>query len=92
MVVEHNYVLSLDEIKAVRFRCRKCHASTSFRLNETISFPVTCPGCKARLYDNTLDTGDTGLVESLPRVIKSLIELQKKEKAGFEMLLEMDVR
>jgi len=89
MVVEHNYVLSLDEIKAIRFRCPECRASTSFRLDESITFPTVCPGCGATLYDKTLDTGDGGLIHSLPRTIKDLLRLQERKKS-FEVLLEID--
>ena len=89
MVVEHHYVLSLDEIKAVRFRCSKCRTSLTCRVNETITFPPICPCCREMLYDSTLDRGDSGLVHALPRVLKDLLELQAKKK-GFEILLEID--
>lgn len=89
MVVEHSYVLSLDEIKAIRFRCPKCQASTSFQLDESITFPTVCPGCRATLYDKTLDIGHGGTIHALPRTIKGLLKLQEREKS-FEMLLEID--
>ena len=89
MVVEHSYVLSLDEIKAVRFRCPKCRTSMSCRMNETVTFPAVCLCCRETLYDNRLDAGDSGLVHSLPRVLKDLMELQGKKKT-FELLLEID--
>ena len=89
MVVEHSYLVSLDEITALRFRCPGCQASTSFRLNESITFPANCPGCKATLYDKTLDTGDYGEVHALPKVLKSLRDLQARKKS-FEMLLEIN--
>ena len=86
MVVEHNFVLSLDEIKAIRFRCRKCGACTSFKLNESVNFPVVCPGCRMTLYDTTLDTGDSGLLQAVVSVLKSLIE----EKKPYQLLLEIN--
>lgn len=96
MVVEHNYVLSLDEIKAVRFRCLHCRTSLSCRVNETITFPAVCPCCLKTLYDSALDTGDSGTIHALPRVLKDLLDLQAKkqkngkETTGFEILLEID--
>ena len=87
MVVEHRYVLSLDEIKAIRFRCAKCEAATSFRIDETVQFPIQCPGCKALLYDATMDTGDSGLLHSLPRIIKRLIS---RGSDTSEILLEIE--
>ena len=89
MVVEHIYVLSLDEIKAIRFRCPKCRASASFRLTETVNFPASCPECRSTLYNRALDTGDEGVVHSLPMALKAIMELQSKNKS-FEILLEID--
>ena len=87
MVVEHSHVLSLDEIKALRFRCKKCKAATSFRLNETINFPMTCPGCRETLHSEHIDGGDQDVLGGFPRVLKALMERQKERH--YEVLLEI---
>ena len=87
MMIEHRYVLSLDEIKALRFRCKKCHAATSFPLDESINFPPTCPNCRETLFDTLRDSGESALLQTLPRVLKGLV----KTKQSGEVLLEIDV-
>ena len=88
MVVEHCYVLSLDEIKALRFRCCNCGASTSFQMSQTVNFPVQCPGCREILYDSTLDRGDSGELHALPRILKQLIARRNQPS---EILLEVHI-
>lgn len=87
--MEYTCVFSLDEIKAIRFRCQKCRASTCFQLNESITFPAICSGCRTTLYDSTRDTGDGELLHAFPNVLKSLVGLQGRKKS-FEILLEID--
>jgi hypothetical protein len=45
MTREHRLVLSLDEIKAVRWHCPKCKAAITYALNESIRLPDQCPAC-----------------------------------------------
>jgi hypothetical protein len=44
MTFEHKIVVGLDDIKAVTFECRKCHARLTVS-PEKIQIPDGCPNC-----------------------------------------------
>jgi rubrerythrin len=47
MTREDRWIVSLDEIRAIRWDCPACQVMTAFALNQTIRRPVTCPICHA---------------------------------------------
>lgn len=49
MTREHRLILTLDEIHAVRWVCRKCHVAVSYRLDQSIQLPPKCPACQHEL-------------------------------------------
>lgn len=54
MTREDRLIVSLDEIRALRWTCTTCHLAMAFALDQPIRLPVTCPGCGADAVDPTL--------------------------------------
>jgi hypothetical protein len=46
MTIDDRTVLDLEDLKAVRFECKACGATTSFALNSWPRVPTSCPGCE----------------------------------------------
>jgi hypothetical protein len=45
MTQERRLVLSLDEIKVIRWECAACHTVVSYGLGQDIVAPERCPNC-----------------------------------------------
>lgn len=45
MTREDRWLVSLDEIRAIRWECGKCHLAMTFAIDQTVKFPEFCPGC-----------------------------------------------
>src|SRR4051812_37534104 len=45
MTRENRLILTLDDIRALRWTCGVCGASVSFALDRTIRLPRQCPAC-----------------------------------------------
>ena len=51
MTREHRSIVSLSEIRAVRWTCRNCQMATSFVLDRPVRFPEMCQ-CGAQGIDS----------------------------------------
>lgn len=45
MTRDHRLIVTLDEIRALRWTCGTCGASITFPLDRTIRWPDRCPAC-----------------------------------------------
>lgn len=88
MTFEHKLIVSLEEIKAIVFRCNECKASTCFVPDAFVSLPQNCPNGHVWRVESP-----TGQLRSVVGTfIVSVVELRKPiyEKLGFKIFLEFD--
>lgn len=51
MTREERWIVSLDEIRAIRWECPNCHVAMSYAMDETVKLPANCPSCNTDLLD-----------------------------------------
>ena len=84
MTREQRLILSLDEIRGVRWTCVACGTSTSFTLESVVRLPGECPSCNAVFRDRGLQPRDTSFevfVEALRdahRLARAVRDVQAK--------------
>ena len=90
MTREDRWIVSLDEIRAIRWECPKCHMAISYTLTETIRLAETCPSCGEKLLDTFVRPRDRAYGEFVA-TLKSIVPIQREPAAGrlwLEFLLE----
>jgi hypothetical protein len=70
MTREDRWIVSLDEIRALRWECPGCHVALSFALDQTIRLPSSCPSCGADALDPSHP--DARTAADFIRALKSL--------------------
>jgi hypothetical protein len=84
MTREDRWIVSLDEIRALRWECVACHVAIAFALDQTIRLPLTCPGCGA---DGIVSgSPDDRAAADFVRALKAV--LQAKTRLRLEFLGE----
>ena len=89
MTREDRWVVSLDEIQAIRWECRNCHAAVSIAINQTIKFPEACPVCT----QGGLDSNFVPAHKAYPAFVsalKSIIQDQQKENGAAPGILQLE--
>lgn len=87
MTIEHRLIVDLREVRALRVECTRCHAAVSFRLDESISVPMSCPGCRTAWIDAFRP--ETVVIDEVVSAIKTLLRLTT-EKPPCVLRLEVD--
>lgn len=88
MTSEHRIIVSLDEIKAVVFRCTRCNAELRMAPDNLESVPRECPKGHAFVSNPPPDFAGhlpLALITSIKRLKEPIYE-----HLGFKMLLEFD--
>lgn len=92
MTVEHRWVVSLLDIKAVALVCNQCEGRYTMPMSRHITLPLSCPLCNAEWL--VLPTAVTRRVCSPFRdftdALNALRIPQNHEEVGFRLLLEFD--
>jgi hypothetical protein len=91
MTREDRWIVSLDEIRALRWECPACSVALVFALNQTIRLPVACPSCNADMLDPNGPAQQAAA--DFVRALKTLI--QTSGRAGtlrLEFLTESPVK
>lgn len=73
MTREDRWIVSLDEIRAIRLECQQCHVALSYVLTETVRLPQTCPSCSTDLIDTFAKPAEKAygaFVESLKAIMR----------------------
>lgn len=70
MTREDRWIVSLDEVRALRWECPACHVALSFALDQTIRLPATCPSCHADAFE--LHTPEHAAATEFVRALKAL--------------------
>ena len=83
MTREDRWVMSLDEIAAIRWTCGACQVSVSFPLDQTIRLPRACPACGQDAGDPTQRPED----RAADQLVQALKRLLRDERRG-ELSLE----
>lgn len=86
MTREHRLVLSLDEIRAVRWQC-KCGSAVSFQLDQTIRLPQICPACDAPLASQASHSEYRAL-QAFVDALKGARRVSQSEQLGGTLQLE----
>jgi hypothetical protein len=86
MTREDRWIVSLDEIRAIRWECGKCHVALSFALNQTISLPGACPSCNADALDPSIQ--EHRAYGEFVKALKVVIEHQRSNNNPGTVRLE----
>jgi len=93
MTSEHLLVVEPSDIRSLRIVCRTCHAAVSFRLDETLSLPAECPGCRSMWWDQVVHTTGPTAFNELIRGLKNWLRTERELKTVFQVQFEFsDVR
>lgn len=86
MTREHRLILSLDEIHAVRWVCTQCHVALSYRLDESITLPSTCPSCQHPLGEGA--AADYHRLEAFVAALKPALRASQSKAIAATLQLE----
>jgi hypothetical protein len=87
MTREERWIVSLDEIRAIRWECPQCHLAMSYAMDETVKLPASCPSCHRDLLD-TFTRQDDHAYEAFVRALKVIRSQQQRSGAGGLLKLE----
>ena len=83
MVKETRITFSINDIKAVHFKCTNCNGEVTVKLKDPRNMPGECPLCQHRWVDN----------EDMPRkvwnVLRTAFKKETKETTAI-LLFEID--
>lgn len=79
MTREDRWIVSLDEIRAIRWECARCHAAITFALDQTINLTGNCPGCGADGLDVNYQP-DHRTFTNFIAALKGLIAYQRQQQ------------
>lgn len=74
MTVEDRYVIDIKELHTVRFDCKQCGTSISFRVAEWKTIPEDCPICRVTWHRGT-GTQEWQTLNALSRGLQSATEM-----------------
>lgn len=87
MTREERWIVSLDEIQAIRWECGNCHVAMSFQMNQSIKLPTDCPSCRARLVDPEFHR-DHQMFQSFVQVLKAVMVTKPHPEGNPRLSLE----
>lgn len=76
MTREDRWIVTLDEIAALRWTCGRCKAAVSFPLDRTITLPPACANCGVRI-----DWPELGILRDF---VESLMALRRPPRPHAE--------
>lgn len=79
MTREDRWIVSLDEIRAIRWECPKCSVAMSFAINQTVRLPAACPSCNADAFDTDHRPEHRSYTEFV-KALKAVVQSQQAEK------------
>jgi hypothetical protein len=80
MTREDRWIVSLDEIRALRRECASCGVAISYALNQTIRLPVGCPSCGADTFEP--NSPDYRAMDAFVRALKALLQAPRSAPGG----------
>lgn len=92
MTVEHLWVASLLDIKAVALVCNECKARTTMPMSEDIVLRTNCPLCGHTWYvpPTTVRRGTPSPFRDFVNVLNELRIPENHKEVGFCLFLEFD--
>jgi hypothetical protein len=75
MTREDRWIVSLDEIRALRWECPRCQVAVSFSINQTINWPAVCPGCGHSAFEDLIPHHKP--YAEFARLLKAVIQSQQ---------------
>jgi DNA-directed RNA polymerase subunit RPC12/RpoP len=87
MTREDRWIVSLDEVQGLRWRCARCSVSVSYALDETIRIPTQCPSCGLEVIPDDF-TENGKIVRSFIATLKAL----RRTEMPVKLFLEFDAR
>ena len=96
MTRENRMILTLDEIRGVRWTCAKCGTATLFTFEKPVRLPHECPGCGAVFRDRGLQPRDDAyevFVDALGDAHRLALAVKAMQaKLSGNLALEIDSR
>jgi hypothetical protein len=92
VTVEDRYVIDLSELRAVRFDCKHCGTSISFKVSEWHRVPEDCPSCRTSWHHGE-GTDEYRTLFMLAKGLRdgiAMMEAQPSRPIPFTMRFEMD--
>ena len=77
MTRENRIIFDLDDIRALRWQCDHCGAATSYPIDQTISFPQSCPACD-RDGVRGQPNAQTTAFRDFANALKTVVRLQRE--------------
>jgi hypothetical protein len=100
MTYEQKTIVSLEDIKAICFQCKKCSAKISVSPDSGLSAPTQCLQCRepwikdiSLAMESVMQSVHQEQQSSLIKFVKSLAKMRDPEvlnSFGFRILLEFD--
>ena len=91
MTREDRWIVSIDEIAALRWQCFNCKSAVTFQLDQTVRFPETCPNCR----ENAVNADYVPAHSSMDRfaeALKALARLNREHPDAGTISLEFAAR
>lgn len=87
MTSEHITILEPNDLRAMRIVCKKCRASISVQLDETIRFPTECPLCREEWREAAY--GNLTTAEALGRALKAWQSTERQDQQKYNVRFEV---